>query len=397
MLLFGSYYTLVGYYPQLEAFGRHVDLVTVMPDFSGWPMFDPDTPWDDPGRQLDMRGLPLVGSDRIPVNLPDRAHICTILDVPGSKTQKVILGMEKWVYRTRPDVVVVTGKLWSNGFWRAHLAIRAFAPQAKLVAFVKRNTYPPMPPIQDAVKRGTGRAALRRLSKLVTASQMTSDMYSREFGAPPEKLAVAPLAGVDSDAFAPTSLGSRSAELTIGYCGRFHAQKGVLPLVEAVERARAQGYRLRLHLVGHGPQRPQLRELAASRDWLKIDDPVPMEELPQFMRSFDMYVLAATTSAMHEEHDGYALLQAMSSGLPCIGTRSGIIPEILRDGEGLVVPANDVVAIAEAIGQLAAAPDQRARLGAGAREAVLRRYSLDAVADAHVTIWREIADRGRVR
>ncbi len=395
VLLIGPYYSPVGYYGQLEAFGRQVELTTVLPDVSGFPLFDPNTPWDDPERRLDLRGLPLIGSDRIPTNLPDRVHICPLVDVPGSGTQLVMLGVSKWIRKTRPDVVVVTGKLWSNTFWRANLAIRAFAPRAKLVSVVKRNTYPPMSRVEDAVKRRMGQAGLRRAAKIVAASQMTSDMYRREFGAPADKLAVAPLAGVDTDAFTPAPRDSGpSTELAIGYCGRFDAQKGVLLLVEAVERARAKGHRLQLHLVGHGPQRPHLRELAATRSWLKISDPVPMEELPHFMRSVDMYVLAATTSPVHEEHDGHALLQAMASGLPCVGTRSGIIPEILLDGEGLMVPANDVAAVAEAIEQLAADPDQRARLGAGARSAALRRYSFDAVAQAHATIWREIATDG---
>lgn len=391
VLLLGPYYTPVGYYGQLEAFGRQVDLTTVLPDVSGFPLFDPNTPWDDPERRLDVRGLPLIGSDRIPTNLPDRVHICPLVDIPGSKSQLVMLGVSKWIRKTRPDVVVVTGKLWSNTFWRANLAIRAFAPQAKLVSVVKRNTYPPMPRAEDAVKRRIGQAGLKRAAKVVAASQMASDMYRREFGAPACKLAVAPLAGIDTDAFAPAPLGSRPGpELTIGYCGRFDAQKGTLLLVEAVERSRSQGHRLQLHLVGHGPHRPQLREMATTRSWLKISDPVPMEELSHFMRSVDMYVLAATTSAGHEEHDGHALLQAMATGLPCIGTRSGIIPEILLGGEGLVVPANDVDAIAESIGQLVADPDQRARLGAEARRAAVSRYSFDAVAQAHATIWREI-------
>ena len=392
VLLIGPYYSLAGYYPQVAAFGRQVDLTALLPDLAGWPMFDADA-CDDPANRLDMRGLRLSAASAIPDDFPAEAQLCDLIAIPRSRTQSLMRGVTTWVRKTRPDVIVVTGKLWSNTFWRAHLARRLFAPRAKLVAVVKRNTYPPLPRFQDAVKRGIGRAGLRRASMVVTASDMASGMYQREFGASPAKLAVAPLAGVDAEGFTPAAERSTDGEtLTVGYCGRLHPQKGVRLLVEAVEQARAQGHPLKLHVVGFGPQSRELRDLAASRSWFQVGDPVPMPELAPIMRTFDIYVLAATTSALHEEHDGHALLQAMATGLPCIGTRSGIIPEILRGDEGVVVPANDSGAISEAIVELARDPERRGELGAAAREAVQARYTFDAVARAHATIWRNIAD-----
>jgi glycosyltransferase involved in cell wall biosynthesis len=72
------------------------------------------------------------------------------------------------------------------------------------------------------------------------------------------------------------------------------------------------------------------------------------------------------------------LMEAMATGLPVVASRLSGIPELVTDGvSGLLVPAGDEAALADALATLAKDPTLRARLGAAGRETVLRDFDVD--------------------
>jgi glycosyltransferase involved in cell wall biosynthesis len=81
------------------------------------------------------------------------------------------------------------------------------------------------------------------------------------------------------------------------------------------------------------------------------------------------------TDIGEEEGIPVALMEAMACGIPVIGTQTGGIPELLRDGAGLVVPPNDPEALAEALRSLAGRPALRRELGAEGRKRIDRAVS----------------------
>lgn len=93
-----------------------------------------------------------------------------------------------------------------------------------------------------------------------------------------------------------------------------------------------------------------------------------------------------------------AMLEAMAYGMPVIATRVGAIPEVVTDGvEGFLIDPGDVEALADRMVRLSKAPDLCRRMGQAARKRVRERYSLDAMVERLVSVYREVlaSNRGR--
>jgi glycosyltransferase involved in cell wall biosynthesis len=74
------------------------------------------------------------------------------------------------------------------------------------------------------------------------------------------------------------------------------------------------------------------------------------------------------------------VFEGMAAGLPVVASRVGQLPELIRDGRtGLLVAPGDPEALAASLVELAHAPARRARIGAAAREHVLREHTWDGV------------------
>jgi glycosyltransferase involved in cell wall biosynthesis len=91
------------------------------------------------------------------------------------------------------------------------------------------------------------------------------------------------------------------------------------------------------------------------------------------MQSWDIVVQPSRKEAF-----GIAVVEAMAMAKPVVATRTEGIPEILHDGEnGRLVDADDPAGLAMILSELRTDPDQRARLGQGARRTAERRYSIE--------------------
>lgn len=78
---------------------------------------------------------------------------------------------------------------------------------------------------------------------------------------------------------------------------------------------------------------------------------------------------------------GYVFLEAMTQGVPCIGTDLNAMPEIVQDGKtGYIVPLRDPQALADEILRYYADEENRQRMGQAALERVKQRYTWDRVA-----------------
>jgi glycosyltransferase involved in cell wall biosynthesis len=108
-------------------------------------------------------------------------------------------------------------------------------------------------------------------------------------------------------------------------------------------------------------------------------------DVGRFLKGFDLFVLAS-----REEGLGTSLLDAQALGLPLAATRAGGIPEVIAHRRnGLLVPARDAGALADALLELAGDADLRRRLGERARQDVAR-FSVDATVDAYLDLYRSL-------
>ncbi len=115
------------------------------------------------------------------------------------------------------------------------------------------------------------------------------------------------------------------------------------------------------------------------------------DDLREILPCLDILVHPALMEGL-----GVSLLQAASAGVPIVASRAGGIPEAVRDGEnGLLVPPGDPAALGSALAALLADPERRRRLGAGGRALMQREFSIDAMVEGNLAVYRELQARGR--
>lgn len=292
----------------------------------------------------------------------------------------------------RPDLVYITYDPWSAIFLQAVTASAVWAPQALVVSGAKKNTYRAYPGLRGRAKAALARLGISRTDHVIAASEMTAALFRRVHGVAADNISVVTRVGVDTGIFHPPGRTQRDRPLVVGYCGRLTEHKGVTDLVDAVESVRDRGTEVEIELLGAGDLRDSLAS-RASDPWLRVHDAVPSDDVAGFLRGLDVFVLPARVLEDHEEHDAHALLQALASGLPAIGTESGIIPEILDDPDDVIVPPGDSDALAAAIAELADQPDRRERLAVRGRRAAEERYSFERVAERYAEVFGSLLDR----
>lgn len=160
--------------------------------------------------------------------------------------------------------------------------------------------------------------------------------------------------------------------VVIGAVGRLAEQKGYPYLLEAVALLSDDYPDLTVALAGDGPSRPSLIEQARS---LKIADRVHFlgfrADVQPVLDASDIFALPSLWEALP-----LALLEAMATGLPVVGTTVAGVPEVIVPGEtGYLVPPRDIRAFAESLRPLLDSRDLRQRMGQAGRERVIRFYN----------------------
>jgi glycosyltransferase involved in cell wall biosynthesis len=174
---------------------------------------------------------------------------------------------------------------------------------------------------------------------------------------------------------------------TILYVGWMILEKGVLDLLDAFAIVANTNQKTRLRMVGPLFELQEYwQEHARARGVDgRVDLIGPLHDRQLLIAEFQsasMFVLPS-----HFEGFPVALLEAMSQGLPCVGTDVGGIPDILDHGAaGLVVPARDSNALAQALASLLIDQHQRKHLAKTAAERVRAIYSESAFTTSYLHI-----------
>ena len=177
--------------------------------------------------------------------------------------------------------------------------------------------------------------------------------------------------------------------------------KGHRHVIEAVQRLKARGVSVRADFAGDGPLAGALRrrvtELGLEEDVVFLGR-VSHAELVSDMAGgkWDAAVLPSVApSAARQEGIPVFLMEAMACGLPALGTDAGGVPELLRDGAGLLVPPGDEDALADALARLASDDGLRQTLAERGRKRIEEAFSIADVAAALHTRFRECVSKSR--
>ena len=244
------------------------------------------------------------------------------------------------------------------------------------------------------------REAVRRSAAVVAASAIELGELRRFYKADPARVAVIPC-GVDPEVFHPVrqadareKLARHQCERLILFVGRIEQIKGIDVLLRAMALLFFRRPDLRsevcLLVVGGaldpGDEAPETEKILELR---RLVHEHRMEANVSFVGSRDqedlaLYYAAADVCAVPSltESFGLVALEAMACGTPVVGTRVGGLQTVITDGEsGLLVPAGDYEALAEAIARVLTDARLRMHLAHGARDRA-----------EHFT-WRRVGDR----
>lgn len=204
--------------------------------------------------------------------------------------------------------------------------------------------------------------------------------------------------GVDCRVFYPCN--NRDVDtLTIGTVKTLARPYGIDVLIQAFALLRSNlrnrdaglASRLRLLIVGDGPQRAELVELIERLelvDTVTLAGAVPHSEVPFWLNKLHIYVAAS-----RQESFGVAVVEASACGIPVVVTDVGGLPEVVRDDvTGLIVPHENPGALADALSQLVLDCDLRQRLGLSGRAFVLKHFEWERCVDIMETLYFDIAD-----
>jgi glycosyltransferase involved in cell wall biosynthesis len=174
--------------------------------------------------------------------------------------------------------------------------------------------------------------------------------------------------------------GSGRAVPRVVFLSNLIADKGPLVLVEAIAALARRGVALDATFAGAEGDGRTLGELRAAVDRHGLADRVRYVG-PVFDAAKHELLAAHDVFALPTARDAFplVLLEAMQHGLPVVTTPVGAIAEIVVEGEtGFLVPPGDVAALADRLGQLAAQPALRRRLGAAGRARYADRFTFEA-------------------
>lgn len=245
-------------------------------------------------------------------------------------------------------------------------------------------------------------SVMARGERVIAASRFIADLIMQQHGVDPTRLRIIPR-GVDPAVFDPAGVaGKRVARLVAAWNlpdevpivllpGRLTGWKGQHVLVEALARmARRDVVGV---LVGSDQRRGSYSAgLLRHAVKLGVADRLCLagecDDMPAALILADVVVHAS----VRPEAFGRVVIEAQAMGRPVIASDLGAPVETVEDGvSGWRVPPGDAGALAAAIDYALALPaDELEALGDRAREAVLRGYTVEAMQQATLDVYREI-------
>lgn len=212
-------------------------------------------------------------------------------------------------------------------------------------------------------------------------------------------------APVDTEQFSPAVDSSsfreefrlENARPVIGMIGNLNPVKGHRYFIESAKLIKEKHKDAKFLIVGKKLEnrRGYMRGLEHLVKELDLTEDViftgARRDIPQVLSSLDVFVLPSLYEACP-----MVLLEAMATGIPCVATGVGGVPEIVTHHEtGLLVPPREALAMAHAVTFFLNNRGEAETMGKRGRQRVLSRFSLDICVDDHWRIYSALIQETR--
>ncbi len=174
---------------------------------------------------------------------------------------------------------------------------------------------------------------------------------------------------------------------TIAAAGQLIPRKGHSHLLQAVADLKPNSPPFKLIIFGDGYLNTQLRAQAASLGLTGVVQFAGFrDDLDDFIACFDLLVHPALAEGL-----GVATLKAQAAGVPVVGFDAGGLKEAVAHGEtGLLVAAEDVDELRDAIAKMMADASMREKMSRAGRKRMQNEFSIDTMAAQHITLYESV-------
>jgi glycosyltransferase involved in cell wall biosynthesis len=301
-------------------------------------------------------------------------------------------GMAALLKSFQPDVIHVEEEPQALITVETIALQRIFARKSAVTLFTWDNLLRSRKFPAGSGKRLLRRYSLARAATVICGNQRAAELLRSE-GYFKGTIQTLPHSGLDVNEHQPGTEPALRAKLglensiVVGHVGRLVEEKGLRLLLEALRRLEAQPWKLLL--VGAGNLESEIRErwMAEFPGRIVLVPAVAYDQVSQYLRCVDIFVLASYSTPVWAEQFGQTLAQAMLLGIPSIGSASGAIPEVLGSG-GLLFEERHVDGLTQALGGLLASSASRQEVGARGREVALRDYTSESVGARYLAAFQ---------
>jgi glycosyltransferase involved in cell wall biosynthesis len=240
---------------------------------------------------------------------------------------------------------------------------------------------------EAATLRDSERAALSLARHVVTTSAATARLVTADFGVLPERLTVVE-PGTDRVVLPARESGPTVSLLAVG---SVVPRKGYDVLVASLATLAELPWLLLI--VGDRERDPETaRALDADIERLGLTERISFTGAVAPER-LSLHYVAADLFVLPSRFEGYgmAFAEAIAHGLPVVGTTAGAIPDTVPAGAGVLVPPDDVDALAAVLLRLIECPHERQRLAEGSRIAASQLPTWQAQAALFASVLEQLA------
>jgi glycogen synthase len=231
---------------------------------------------------------------------------------------------------------------------------------------------------------------IKNADALMACSANIADFTAEHHGVSREMIEVVHC-GVDAEAFNLNGRQERTeGEPRVLFVGNIAYNKGVNTVFEAVLRLRRKYPNIKLQILGKadGDEARAFNSRASAEGAagnIEFCGFVGREQLPGFYRRADVF----TSPAQHEVGVANVYLEAMACGCPVVASDTAGAPEaIVNDETGLLVPPNNVEAVAAALDRILSSSSLRARMGEAGRRRVEDYFAMDKYIQRVLMVYR---------
>jgi len=266
-------------------------------------------------------------------------HISNLLYLKKNSSFTLYYPFLKYLLKVRPDIIYLEEEPWLLSAFQIILLCKILLPKAKIIQFTWENIYRKrIFPINffewfniknsDAFVAGNSEAknvlikkGVKKPISLISQWGVNTKRFVKNINE--EKKGLDPNGKV------------------IGFVGRVTKSKGILTLVETLSKL-PKSYSLLI--IGDGDLIEEIR----GKNSIRIVSVVPYFSMPKYFNLMDLLVLPSESTIKWKEQFGHVLIEAMSCGVPVIGSNSGAIPEVIGDA-GLIFKEGNIEDLKEKI------------------------------------------------